>query len=184
MQAIIPFPHLSICLLKIYGSLSLCLFISLIYLPQSMFMSFQWKLSIFFFYFFWFVKLWMFTPLPGYKEMLSDFLLVFMCFQCSYLDLLFIYHLFQLIKRMNLMLLFPIWSQYHLLKVFSPLIWNTTFSCMPNFLLHLGLFLGFYTVLVVYLFMCHFYAVLIITFSCNILMSLWARLYFSLKGFY
>ena len=75
MQAIIPFPHLSICLLKIYGSLSLCLFISLIYLPQSMFMSFQWKLSIFFFYFFWFVKLWMFTPLPGYKEMLSVFIL-------------------------------------------------------------------------------------------------------------
>lgn len=76
MQAIIPFPHLSICLLKMYGSLSVCLFISLIYLPQSMFMSFQWKLSVFFFYF-WFVKLWMFTPHPGNKEMLSDFLLVF-----------------------------------------------------------------------------------------------------------
>ena len=126
----------------------------------------------------------MFTPLLGYKEMLSDFLLVFMCFQFSYLDLLFIYRLFQLIKRMNLMLLFSIWSQYHLLKGFSPLIWNTTFSCMANFLLHLGLFLDFYSVLVVYLFMCHFHAVLIITFSYNILMSLRARLHFSLKEFY
>lgn len=149
-----------------------------------MFMSFQWKLSIFSFIFFWFVKLWMFTPLPGYKEMRSDFLLAFMCFHFSYLDLLFIYHLLQLSKRMNLMLLFSIWSQYHLLKVFSPLIWNTTFSCMPNFLLHLGLFLDLYSIPVVCLFMCHFYAVLIITFSYKIVMSLRARLYFPLKEFY
>lgn len=75
------------------------------------------KVINFFFYFFWFVKLLMFSPFPGYKEMHSGFLLVFMYFHFSHLDLLLIHHLFWYIKSMNLMLPFSIWSQHHLLKV-------------------------------------------------------------------